>query len=421
MAFDRGAAPPGEEPEPLVERRAISAGFIIRTRAAANSIARGIPSRRRQICTIASTLSAVTAKSCAAAAARRRVAPRRFLWPSSPADTPSEGSASERKAMIRSPLTPSPSRLVARTRTPGHDRQRLDDLRRRVEHVLTVVEHQHELPVRGRSQTTSTSSTGPAAAAPRAPATTDATLGSPVRASSAIHAPPGNAANARPRPAMRDGSCPRRRRRSGSTDDGLQRVPSARCQLTRHARRTRCAAAGRLPGTSRANATAGTPRQPRRLNWNTCIAAARSRRRCSPRSTISTSPGRVTDQLFRHLRHQHLPAVRHRHEPRRAVEHRAVVVAVAQFGGAGVQTHPYPERADLDPRFAAQRELPRRARPDGGVSRVEHGVKPVTRRLHDVAAVRLDRVPDQLVVARQRRTASRPDAPPTNASNPRHR
>ena len=49
--------------------------------------------------------------------------------------------------MIRSPTRPKPSRLVATTTTSGQLlAQRISQRRRRVEHMLTVVEHQQQLP-----------------------------------------------------------------------------------------------------------------------------------------------------------------------------------------------------------------------------------------------------------------------------------
>ncbi len=85
----------------------------------------------------------------------------------------------------------------------------------------------------------------------------------------------------------------------------------------------------------------------------------------------------------------------------RAVRRRPVVVAVAELGFAGVQPHADPQRRGVDQLLTREREL----RLDRGADRVaggrEHGVHAVARRLHDVPAVRADRVVQDRVVARE--------------------
>ena len=75
------------------------------------------------------------------------------------------------------------------------------------------------------------------------------------------------------------------------------------------------------------------------------------------RSEIHEVDAGAADELAGHPRHQDLAAVPHRHQARRVIQGRAVVVAVADLRLAGVNAHPHPQGAGLVPRFGAQREL----------------------------------------------------------------
>ena len=66
---------------------------------------------------------------------------------------------------------------------------------------------------------------------------------------------------------------------------------------------------------------------------------------------------RVARQLLGRERHEDLPALRRRHQARGAVDGRAVVVAVAELGVAGVHTDPHPQRPGLAPRLIGDRPL----------------------------------------------------------------
>ena len=111
----------------------------------------------------------------------------------------------------------------------------------------------------------------------------------------------------------------------------------------------------------------------------------------------------VADEPGGRLRAQHLTAMPDAHQPRRTIHRGAVVVTVAQFRRAGVDTDPHSQRLRQRPLLRSQRHL----RGDGSVDRVvarrERSVETVTRRLHHVPATRLDRVTNDLVMARQRR------------------
>ena len=110
---------------------------------------------------------------------------------------------------------------------------------------------------------------------------------------------------------------------------------------------------------------------------------------------------RLTRELTRRQRQHDLPAVRGRHETRRAVHRAAVVVAIAQLGLTRVQPHPHPEPPRHLPRLTTERELRR----DGGVDRIvrgaEHGVEPVACRFHHEPVVSLDRLVQNRVMTGQ--------------------
>ena len=86
-------------------------------------------------------------------------------------------------------------------------------------------------------------------------------------------------------------------------------------------------------------------------------------------------------------RHHDLAAVRDRHQPRRAVQRGAVVVAVADLGRARMDAHAHPQRPGRRPRLGRERELAATAASTASVGGRERGVEPVAGRLHHMAAV----------------------------------
>ena len=99
-----------------------SAGLIAMTRAAANSMASGTPSRRWQISTTERALLRVKAKSaltCRARSTNKLMASVRRRRSMSSLGSPT---ASGGSAISCSPSIAMPSRLVASTTTPGHSR-----------------------------------------------------------------------------------------------------------------------------------------------------------------------------------------------------------------------------------------------------------------------------------------------------------
>ena len=108
-------------------------------------------------------------------------------------------------------------------------------------------------------------------------------------------------------------------------------------------------------------------------------------------------------QLSGSARRHHLAAVGGRHQPRRAVDRRAEVVAVALVDLTGVDRHPDPDRQTGGPRLGPDRPL----RLDGccdcvGCTRERHG-EAVSARGEDVARVACDRAAHEIVVAGEHR------------------
>ena len=167
-----------------------------------------------------------------------------------------------------------------------------DQLRSGVEEVLAVVEHDQELLANGEWRGDSRSSTARVAAArqrprPRRPAVLRVSLSG---ASSQSHAPSGYSGRTRPRSARRDGVLPTpptpinvttRAGRSASTTSS-----------TSSSRPTKASSwSGRFVGNaSQTNATGKVRLEIRDARtWNTRSGSPRSRSRCSPRSTSSSS------------------------------------------------------------------------------------------------------------------------------------
>jgi hypothetical protein len=90
------------------------------------------------------------------------------------------------------------------------------------------------------------------------------------------------------------------------------------------------------------------------------------------------------------------------HEPRRAVQYRAEVVAAALVRGTGVQSHAGPQRAHGPPLLSFECDLRLDRCGHGRRRGRKHGMKSVTGALDHDAAVSGHSVGEQLVVARQR-------------------
>ncbi len=91
-----------------------------------------------------------------------------------------------------------------------------------------------------------------------------------------------------------------------------------------------------------------------------------------------------------------------RSEPGSTVERRTVIVTVARLGLARMHTHTDTQPAGFAPRLGVQCALGLYRGLERIDRRAETGQTAVSRRLHDVASVRLDRRPQDCVVAAQR-------------------
>ena len=112
--------------------------------------------------------------------------------------------------------------------------------------------------------------------------------------------------------------------------------------------------------------------------------------------------GRAVDQQHRQrLRHQHLAAMRRRHDARGAVHHAAEEIVVAALDDAGVQTAARPQRNAVDARIG-ECLLELQSGRDRVLRVVEGGVHAVARHLDHAAAMRVDRGPRQVIVPGQR-------------------
>ena len=274
---------------------------------------------------------------------------------------------SERNAQFRSPSTPSPSRLVASTRTPGHPRRdAFGEACYRVEQVLTVVEHD-EQSLRGKEL-------DDAAVERRARPRVHAQAcwrppapwlrGRSPAASSQNHAPSGkrgqdlgrhlhrqarlaHTADASQRDEPRRHRTPRRPRSSSSlaTDERreLEReVPRERVERSQRRELARQARGTHLEHLLGARRDRG--------------AGAHRDRRGRPRLTPASR------RTPRSLSDTSMTAVRGGHQARRTVHGAAVVVAVAQLGLARVQAHADLQRARRIPRMLSRVRAARRPR-----------------------------------------------------------
>ena len=272
---------------------AISAGRSAATRAAASSMASGIPSRRREISPTAATFAGVSEKSPRAAVARWANKDTASLAPAAAMPAAAGGSDSGRSPKTCSPPTPSGCWLVARTRTPGQPRRmsaasaaatlaRCSQLSSTSSSALLVRKNSTTLPavdrpVRGRAR--NAARTACAIISP-----------SPAACSSHSHAP-----------SRKDGSwsaaaCSARRvlptPPGPVTVTSGDRAIAAASPASSSARPTNeLSCTGRFPANAASVRTGGnSARSPGPVSWKIRTGRARSRNRCSPRST-SPHPG----------------------------------------------------------------------------------------------------------------------------------
>ena len=370
--------PPVRSRKRSSSRRAISAGLIATTRAAASSIASGMPSSRRQISATASASRRLRAKPGRTACARSAKSRTASLATSSSAADPSAGSDSERSGQTCSPPTARPSRLVAsdpHVRTAREDA--LGEPAGRVEQVLAVVEHEQQVlraqelddaALERRARPGLHARGSPPRPGPWRP-------DRPPRASSQSHAPSAKCGSSLGRdldrePGLADAADAgerdeaRRRRAPSPTRMQLVVATDERRQLHRQVARERVERSqGRESRRPARRRDLEDPLGPREVA-QAVLAEVEQRHAVGEV---------VSDELLGHVRDHDLPTVRGRGHARRAVDRRSVVVAVAELGRAGVQAHPDPQRT-LRPLEIDERALPGDGGTDGVAGRREHGV-----------------------------------------------
>ena len=223
---------------------------------------------------------------------------------------------------------------------PAHQ-DRLGQRRGVAEHVLAVVQHDQHPPVR---QVLGPDPPGPSPARPsppRPPRTTSSRRAH-RRQLHEPHAVGERSPPTPPQPQARGGSCPPRRRPSSVTIRSRSSSPVMRSTSSERPISS-VNTVGRFVGTTSTDRNGGNDPSP---TWNTSCGAPRSRNRCSPKL-------RTANPLARHLdrrpRTHDLTAVRDRHQPRRPVHRRPVVVTASLLGLARMDTHPHRQRPRLTP------------------------------------------------------------------------
>ena len=140
------------------------------------------------------------------------------------------------------------------------------------------------------------------------------------------------------------------------------------------------------------------------VSWKMCSGRMRSLRRCSPRSRSAASAGNlIAHQAGGGGGEQRLSAVSGRHQARGPVERRAVEIAAAGLGFAGVQADAHAQRVrmDLIPLGLRQGLLGLQRCGHAAVPAFEDGMHAVARGLDQAAAIGLDGLAQDLIVARQ--------------------
>ena len=402
---------------------AISAGRSAATRAAASSIASGIPSSRRQISPTAATLEGLREKSLRAAAARWTNRDTASLAPAAAMPASGGGSDSGRSPKTCSPPTPSGCWLVARMRTPRQPRKmsaasaaaaaaRCSQLSSTSSSALLVRKNSTTLPAvdrPGRGRTRSAAATACAIVSP-----------SPAAASSHSHAPSAkdgswsaaacSASRVLPTPpgpvTVTSGDRPHRRGQLGQ----LARPADERAELDRQVPGERLQRAQRRE--LRAQPGPGQLEDPHRPGQIPQPVLPQVHQRAPLRQVIA-------HQQLGRPRHQRLPAMPGGHQPGAPVQRLVQVMLPAQHPLIGQQAHPRRQRpGHLPPVLGAQPLLRRQHRADRIPGRGEHRGHPVAHRGEHHPAVRFDRPPHDRVMPRQRLPHLLPGAPPTGASTP---
>ena len=330
---------------------AISEAVIDTTRAAASSIANGIPSRRRQISTTAAAFDASRVKIARAASrpfdeqasprrCRRDVGRRSRRGTGATAaatrarPSTAEAFAARGRGSARRDIPAGPARrdaLAGSSRCSQLSRTNSSSLGRRYSLMLSA----NDIP--GRCDT------------PSAAATTWPVVSSSV----------GDRELAQPRTVRNRGQ---HLRRDLHRQPGLADPPSARqghqapliqrlrerppAPRSRPTNDVNCN--GRFAGNASSERNGGnSPADPDARTCEHPLGSAEVAEAMLAQVDEVDRP--VGHQPARDRRHHDLAAVRDRHQPRRTIHRRAVVVAVTQLGCTRVHTHPHPQRTRRRP------------------------------------------------------------------------
>ncbi len=392
---------------------AISLADRTLTRAAASSRARGMPSRRRQISTMARTFDRSIAKAGRVAVARStnsRTASDRpacstsassIAASGSRASPASVGSASDGTAKTASPSTPRGSRLVASTLQRGTGTEQLiGHLGGGLDEVLAVVEQQEELlraqvvddPVDRRLSRLWLDAQGAADLGRHELGVTDrreldqpGAVAVPVEAvSRGLEREAGlaGAAHADQRHEAAGGEQPRE----------VDQLPLATDERRRLGPEVRRVLGARSQGRERAAQARGDELEDLLGPVEVAQPVLAQVHELAPRRKAAR------DERRARARDEHLVAVADREQARHPVDRRSEEVVIADLGGPGVDRHPDAQAARLGPAVTVERVLALDRRGQRGLALVERGEHPVAGRLDDRPARILDGRPEQGVM-----------------------
>ena len=411
MAFQAAPAAAPQQPEAVIEPAGQLVGVMERTRAAASSMARGIPSRRPQIPAMTARSASVGEKAASAAAAR-----------SQNSSTPSTAASNDGTAHTRSAATPTGSRLVASNATVGHDAVTRPASSAAASSTCSQLSRISSRRRPRRASTTLSSIDRPSwRRTARVVATAWATAsGSATGASSHNHTPSGNSPAA-----ARAASVARRVLPTPPTPVNVT-IGRAANSATRRANSSPWPTklvtdATRFPTRDRPVRSGGNDdTQPRRRHLEQPLRPRQANQVVLTQRQQTHVVGKpVADQFLGDEGQQHLTAVPGRHHPGRPVDRRTEVVAVPLLRRPGVQPHPHPQRHRPRLRPEPPLRLDRRPHRLGPASRTRPRTRHRPWRTHSRRAPRSP-------TARSGRapptpTASPPRPPPTAASNPPRR
>ncbi len=393
----------------------ISATDMTLTRAAASSMASGMPSSRRQMATTGPAVDASSTKPGAVAAARstnsRTDSAEATASMSTPSASqgvprsPSGGRSSDGIGMVASPSIPSASRLVVRIRRARQSRSSRSTSLAQASMTCSQLSSSSRRSFPRRNSTTPSSAGRPAVSGTPSARPTPSTTrpGSASGASSTSQAPS-------PWPSTRS---PAR-----CSISRVLPVPPTPTSVTSRSRSSapRIWRSSRERPTNEVSSGGRFVRGHGRARPERLVGEARRDELVDPLGPVEVAqavlpaihqgdPGRQVpaSELVRHGGDEDLPAVPDREQTGEPVEGGAEVVAIAGLHRPGMDRHPHSQGTGLAPCVSQERALPRERRLDGRRGAREDGEHAVPGRLEDLAAGILHRAAQEGVVRRERR------------------